>query len=828
MAKGRIIKTLLLIITACIFTAFLVACSDKKEPSISIDSPELNMSVGESEQLTASLSGEEGTVIWNCSDPQTVLLSVSENDKTVTIEALKVGQAVISASVGDLSAECTVTVFETLSSLSLSYGGLDALSFRVGDTLDPAYIDVESGVENLQYRFTLSSQGKEIVLDQPYAFESAGEYLLKAEVITEGYFGNAQISFQVSEQETNEIEAVLKYDNSADSIQEYIGFTLDYAKLSVESTDITENQLTYVWTVADSQGNEREIPASGYSFTKADEYKIGLYIENNTYVCNSTLSVTINPLTEVPVTLMYGDEMAKEEEEWLSGTSPEEFALQQQLPAGVEGEWSVNGESFDIEKLSTLTPGVYTLKYSVTTYGYYGEDLCSVTVYRDHSDSIQLTLDDLLWTGKTYDFRPDVSGEELSFSLRVKYGEADEWVPFGGQFESSGNVTLEVAVDDDAGVERGLRKFSGIAYNHGTAYNFRPSVRSIMLVLGVTTTVNGQSGTFGDEQDIPNIVADVPEEMHYDLFIEDDTVVSIEDSKFIAANAGSTKVYAKIGYDLYEVFEVTIRDLTGYKAITSVEDWNVLPAGNSSENYVLTADIDFKDEVVAKKFGRVNYQDTDGLSGVLDGNGHAIKNYVAPAGSSQALIGQVAKTGIVRNIRFLGVVGNTTVGDYYGCVIGFLLGTAEDLYAEIKIQSGSAATSPNNTKCVGGLVGQGRGWDWALNRCIVALDEETPDNLNYTGALVGAIQNSGNPYYIRSGYVVGTSEIPVVAVAGETEAPSEFVNGSTPIEAQGRYAKFSSLEEMKAHENEHANGRFEDGGLFDRAFWSLVWDTIEA
>lgn len=77
-------------------------------------------------------------------------------------------------------------------------------------------------------------------------------------------------------------------------------------------------------------------------------------------------------------------------------------------------------------------------------------------------------------------------------------------------------------------------------------------------------------------------------------------------------------------------------------------------------------------------------------------------------------------------------------------------------------------------------------------------------------------------------YVVGAGKIPVVAVAGRSEAPSDFVNGSTPIEQQGRYAKFSTIAELKKYENKNANGRFEDGRLFDRAFWNLVWDTIEA
>ena len=826
MAKRQLIKTLFLGMITCVFFVFLVACTDKSEPTLSVDKHELNMSVGENVQLTATLNGTEERVDWNSSDPQTVLLSVSEDDKIVTVEALKVGHAVISASIGSLSEKCVVTVNETLSSLSLTYGGLEAISFQVNDVLDPSYIKVIGGVEGLDYHFTLINNNQEIVLEQVYTFETAGEYILKAEVITEGYRGNAQMRFNVNEWSPDEIEAVLKYDGVSEPIRDYIGYTLDYEKLSVESKIIEENELIFVWTLLDGEGNEKEILDSGYTFTEAGEYRIGLRIEDNAYICTSILSVTIQPLSDIHVTLLYGGEPA-DEVEWLWGSNPKEFSVQA-LPQGINGQWSVlnkNGESFELDRIEELTPGLYMVKYSIVTYGYKGEATCSVTVYRDHSQNIELQLDTLLWTGKEYDFSPSVDGETLDFTIQIQYGNENLWERFSGQFEHSGKIKLKVGINDETGIERGTKDLEVSVYNVGSEYVFNAGIKNMMLVTGVTATVQGKKGIYGNDQSI-SLETNATE--NYSLFVEMDSVAKTENNKIVAQSAGSTKIYAKIGFDLYEILNVTVRELTGYKAITSIEDWNALPAGNSSENYVLTSDLDFKNQVVAKKFGRVNYKDTDGLAGVLDGNGHAIMNYTAPSGASQALIGQVAQTGVVRNVRFLGVVGNTTVGGYYGCVIGFLLGTAEDLYAEIKIQTGSTADKPDSAKCVGGLIGQGRGWNWSLNRCIVVLDKETPDDLKYTGALVGGIEKSSNPYYIHSGYVVGLSKIPVVAVTGNTLAPENFVNGSTPIENQGRYAKFSSISEMKEFENEHASGRFSEGGLFDRAFWNLVWETIAA
>lgn len=826
MLKSKLIKTLFFNVVICVFAAFLVACADKGAPTLSVDKHELNMSVGENVQLTAILNGTEESIVWNSSDPRTVLLSVSEDNKIVTVEALKVGRAIIRASVGSLSAECVITVSETLSSLSLTYGGLADISFQVDDALDPSYIEVIGGVDGLDYRYTLTNNDQEFLLERIYTFETAGEYILKAEVTTEGYIGNAQMRFNVSERTPIEIDAVLNYDGVNGPICNYVRYMLEYEKLGVESKTIEENGLNFVWVLLDSDGNKHEILESGYTFTESGEYKISLHIEDNAYICMSTLSVTIQPLSDIPITLCYDGEKA-DEVELLYGEEFKEFSVRT-LPQGVDGQWSVlndNGESFDFDEIDRLTPGLYTLKYSIVTYGYTGEAACSVTVYRDHSANIELQSDDLLWTGKGYNFSPFVNGEDLDFTIRVQYENENVWGRFSGRFEHSGKVKLEAIINDETGIERGSKCIEVCVYNAGTEYVFNAGIKNVMLVTGVTSTVRGQTGTYGSEQ---NISLETDADDDYSLFVETDSVAKTENGKIVAQSEGSTKIYAKIGYDLYEIFDVTVRSLIGYKAITSVEDWNALPGGNSSENYVLTSDLDFDNRVVDKKFGRQNYKDTDGLAGVLDGNGHAIKNYTAPGGASQALIGQVAQTGTVRNIRFLGVVGNTTVGGYYGCVIGFLLGTAEDLYAEIKIQTGSSADKPDAATCVGGLIGQGRGWNWSLNRCIVVLDEETPDNLKFTGALVGGISNSGNPYYIHSGYVVGSGKIPVVAVTGNILAPKDFVNGSTPIENQGRYAGFSSISEMKEQENEHANGRFSEGGLFDRAFWRLSWETIAA
>lgn len=270
----------------------------------------------------------------------------------------------------------------------------------------------------------------------------------------------------------------------------------------------------------------------------------------------------------------------------------------------------------------------------------------------------------------------------------------------------------------------------------------------------------------------------------------------------------------------YPVATVRVTNFDGFYSVANVSDWNALPDGNSSDNFVLTDDIDFGGTEVTKKFGRVNYNDADGLSGIFDGNGHTIKNYVAPGGASQALIGQVAADGLVRNVSFTGVVGNTTVGDYYGCVIGFLLGRAEDIYAEITIPVGREYASVDATKCVGGLVGQGRSTRWNLRRCIVKILVDTPDDLPHTGALVGAITHTNAHSRIIDGYVISSVDIPPVSANATAYAP-ESLNENETDSSNGKYAKYEDLAALK----EKQLHLFAEGGIFNNTVWNVLLNS---
>ena len=85
-------------------SVFAAACNKGKKVTISLDRTELTLGTGETGLITATVTGSEELPVWETSDESVATVE----DGTVT--AVAEGSAVISASVGKVKAECSVTV----------------------------------------------------------------------------------------------------------------------------------------------------------------------------------------------------------------------------------------------------------------------------------------------------------------------------------------------------------------------------------------------------------------------------------------------------------------------------------------------------------------------------------------------------------------------------------------------------------------------------------------------------------------------------------------------------------------------------------------------
>ena len=109
--KKRYLFSFIVLLFVSVFA--LVACGeepsnsggdDKKEGAIKLDFTEASLKVGETKDVTATLENLEGTIEWSSSDSSVV--SIENN----VITAVGVGEATITAKLGDKTAEIKVTV----------------------------------------------------------------------------------------------------------------------------------------------------------------------------------------------------------------------------------------------------------------------------------------------------------------------------------------------------------------------------------------------------------------------------------------------------------------------------------------------------------------------------------------------------------------------------------------------------------------------------------------------------------------------------------------------------------------------------------------------
>lgn len=113
----RSTKTLMLL---CVIVAFIlcvagfVACGNdgnEKKGTLTLDATKKDMTVGTTATITATLQDSEDEITW--SSNATSIATVSGNGTSATITAVAAGEAVITASAGDLSDSCTITVTDT-------------------------------------------------------------------------------------------------------------------------------------------------------------------------------------------------------------------------------------------------------------------------------------------------------------------------------------------------------------------------------------------------------------------------------------------------------------------------------------------------------------------------------------------------------------------------------------------------------------------------------------------------------------------------------------------------------------------------------------------
>lgn len=141
---------------------------EQKPSSITLNHSELVLNIGDSATLTATLQpeGADGIIEWNSSDS-----AVASVDDAGLVTAVSAGKTSVTATAGDVSATCLVTVLPDMYTIdaepSPAQGGTVS---GAGDYEDGASATV-TAAPNARFRFLeWTENGKQVSIDANYAF----------------------------------------------------------------------------------------------------------------------------------------------------------------------------------------------------------------------------------------------------------------------------------------------------------------------------------------------------------------------------------------------------------------------------------------------------------------------------------------------------------------------------------------------------------------------------------------------------------------------------------------------------------------------------------
>lgn len=184
-----------------------------------------------------------------------------------------------------------------------------------------------------------------------------------------------------------------------------------------------------------------------------------------------------------------------------------------------------------------------------------------------------------------------------------------------------------------------------------------------------------------------------------------------------------------------------------FKEVSTVDEW--LEIKNSlSENYILTADLDFQNKI---------NPNLGNFSGILDGNNHTISNITSTSGNGVII---TTLSGTVRNL-YAEHISKTNTGTHNG-LIANTVSTASAVIENVHVSDIELAIS----QYVGGIVGL-TSYGTNIINCSVSsirlLDTQTTSTSMTIGGIVGYISDS----VIENCYVQGLDlEIDFSSVSG--------------------------------------------------------------
>lgn len=230
----------------------------------------------------------------------------------------------------------------------------------------------------------------------------------------------------------------------------------------------------------------------------------------------------------------------------------------------------------------------------------------------------------------------------------------------------------------------------------------------------------------------------------------DERVAVVENGTVTAVGVGKTVIFAEAAGAVVEC-AVTVKDYTGYIAVKDESSFRAIK-NDPAAKYVLTADINL---------GGVYLDNLGELTGVLDGNGHTVSDFILGAKSLREWLslGEYSGDQKLWQGLFSGISGGTVrdlslkgvtafFSNCCGVVTASNFGTIENVFVEVALYNRGWAT-----KDVGGIAGVNgtyNGNTGVIKNCIVVASSKTHEEMQSW-----ILQETGDGSHDKRGFCKG-------------------------------------------------------------------------
>ncbi len=209
------------------------------------------------------------------------------------------------------------------------------------------------------------------------------------------------------------------------------------------------------------------------------------------------------------------------------------------------------------------------------------------------------------------------------------------------------------------------------------------------------------------------------------------------------------------------LFPVAVWADAGVSEISSVGEFKSM---NATGNYKLTADI-----TVTEPYGGYDKQ----FTGIFDGDGHTVTLSISGSDTYQGLFGYIGISGIVKNVKVIGSVSNTS--NMTGGIAGYSKGTIENC---------SNNASITGMQYTGGIVGQDLGASGNKTSIIGSANSGSVSGTKYVGGIAG--KNAYSRF-------TTSSETEAVCRRARTKSRSWSMNTTGSTKPSFRSSAFSQM-----------------------------------